>query len=115
MKRVRPLLEDMVNYARRAVDIAAQAGEDGLARDEVRNLAVQRCLEIIGEAANAVPLEAQTQFSEIAFRQAIAMRHRIIHGYSRIDTAIIEATIRDDLPGLIVALEATLANSNLDG
>lgn len=114
MKRVRPLLEDMASYARRAVDIVAQAGEGGLARDEVRNLAVQRCLEIIGEAANAVPLEVQTQFPEIAFRQAIAMRHRIIHGYSRIDTAIIEATIRDDLPGLIAALESALASALLD-
>ena len=61
MKRVRPLLEDMVNYARRAVDIAGQAGEGNLAHDEVRNLAVQRCLEIIGEAANAVPLEVQAR------------------------------------------------------
>lgn len=108
MKRVRPLLEDMVNYARRAAEIAGQAGEGGLARDEVRNLAAQRCLEIIGEAANAVPPEVQAQFPRIAFRQAIAMRHRLIHGYSRIDTAIIEATIREDLPDLIQAIENTL-------
>jgi uncharacterized protein with HEPN domain len=114
MKRVRPLLEDMLHYARRAMEIAGQAGEGSLAPDDVRSLAVQRCLEIIGEAANAVPTDIHARFPDIPFRQAIAMRHRIIHGYSRIDTAIIEATIGDDLPGLIAAVERALAGGLID-
>lgn len=65
-------------------------------------------LEIIGEAANSVPVETQAQFPDIAFQQAIAMRHRLIHGYNRIKISIVEATAQDDLPGLIASLERAL-------
>ena len=36
------------------------------------------------------------------------MRHRLIHGYNRIDISIVEMTVRDDLPRLITSLEKTL-------
>lgn len=108
MKRVRPLLEDMLHYARRAVEIAAGPSHSSQRSDDVRMLALQRCLEIIGEAANSVPVETQAQFPDIAFPQAIAMRHRLIHGYNRINISIVEATAQEDLPGLITSLERAL-------
>lgn len=108
MKRVQPLLKDMLHCARRAVEIAAEPAHPALRSDDVRMLALQRCLEIIGEAANSVPVETQTQCPDIAFPQAIAMRHRLIHGYNRINISIVEMTVRDDIPGLIASLEKAL-------
>lgn len=66
---------------------------------------------LFGEAANAAPEEMHAQFPGIAFRKAIAMRHRLIHGYNRINLSIVEATVQDDLPGLIVSLERALGST----
>ncbi|WBQ11013.1 DUF86 domain-containing protein [Hyphomonadaceae bacterium ML37] len=98
----------MLHYARKAVEIAAGPSHPAQRSDDVRMLALQRRLEIIGEAANSVPVETQAQFPDIAFQQAIAMRHRLIHGYNRIKISIVEATAQDDLPGLIASLERAL-------
>jgi uncharacterized protein with HEPN domain len=68
-------------------------------------LALTRLLEIMGEAASRVPVEARIRYPEIPWVQMVGMRNRLIHGYDAVDFDILWQTVIEDLPPLIAALE----------
>ena len=42
---------------------------------------------------------------DFAWSDAIAMRHRLVHGYKAILPIVVVKTVRNDLPDLIKAME----------
>lgn len=69
--------------------------------------AVERELEIIGEAMNRIDQMDPT--IEIAGKkQIIGMRNRVIHGYDKIDDEIVWGTIVRHLPALKIEIEKLL-------
>ena len=71
--------------------------EDGYLRDALRRSAVERQLEIIGEAANRLPQEFKAQLADIEWPKIVGLRHRIVHDYFGIDLKIIWRIINEDL------------------
>ena len=72
--------------------------------------AVERQLEILGEAARRSLDEAPSLRAAVTgLTLAIGLRNRIIHGYDRVEHAIVFDTVRRDLPSLIDALDRELA------
>ncbi len=63
-----------------------------------------RNLELIGEAATYIPTSVRDAIPAIPWRQTIAMRNRLIHGYLGIDNDILWSIIQDDLPLLLIHL-----------
>ena len=63
-----------------------------------------RNLELIGEAAMHVPDAVRSASPEVPWRQLIATRNRLIHGYLGIDNDTLWSIVRDDLPLLLPAL-----------
>jgi uncharacterized protein with HEPN domain len=63
---------------------------------------------LIGEAASKVSEAGRAESPGLEWRQAIAMRHRLIHGYSSIRPEVVFDTALQDLPTMIVALEQAL-------
>lgn len=61
--------------------------------------AVERELEIIGEAINAL-LKNNRNIEITSAERIIGMRNRVIHGYDKIDNEIIWGTIKRHLPVL---------------
>ena len=74
--------------------------------------ATVRNLELIGEAATHIPEAVRSQNPGIPWRQLIATRNRLIHGYLGIDNDTLWSIVRDDTPLLIDKL--TTLNANLD-
>ena len=74
-------LRHMLDYARESVQLTRGKTRKDLDDDRTLNLAQARLLEIIGEAANRVPVEFQMEHSEIAWGQIVSLRNRLIHGY----------------------------------
>lgn len=73
--------------------------------DLMRRSATERQLEILGEACSRLAREDPDGLAAVpAARLAIALRHRIIHGYDAVDDETVYRTVVDDLP----ALEADL-------
>lgn len=99
-------LQDMLDYAREAVDLSAGHRRDSLANDRVLQLALARVIEIIGEAASRVSDESRQRFGGIPWIPIIGMRNQIVHAYGVISLDLMWNTITDDLPPLITALEA---------
>ncbi len=102
-----PLLQ-MLEHAQEAVRHVTARHREDLAADRLLRLALERLVEIVGEAANRVSTAAQQQFPKVPWREAISMRHRVSHGYDTVDTDLLWDTIRDDFPSLITALEDAL-------
>jgi uncharacterized protein with HEPN domain len=110
-RHARPLFEDMRAYAEEALAFLGECDGDQLAADRMRFLAVARAAEVVGEAASQVPHLVRAAFPEIEFTSAISMRNRLVHGYGSVSAAILTATVRDDFPDLVRALQAALAGA----
>lgn len=102
-------LHDALGAARRAVSFIVGVDDAAYVADVLVRSAVERQLEILGEACRRALDEApelREQIPEVAL--AIALRNRIIHGYDRVEHAIVLDIVRRDLPVLIARLEVEL-------
>ena len=98
-------MQDMLTYAREAVEATRGRSRADLDEDRLLNLALQRLVEIIGEAAARVSRQTQSLYVQIPWREIIGMRNRLIHGYNVVDCDLLWDTIVNDLPPLIAELE----------
>jgi uncharacterized protein with HEPN domain len=71
---------------------------------------VIRLITVVGEAAYKMSEVTRAQLSHIPWIPIVDMRHRLIHAYFDVNLDILWATVQDDLPPLIQALEVALAN-----
>ena len=104
----------MLAYAEEARVMLEDRDGPALRADRVRLLAVTRAVEIVGEAANQLPQGVKAVLP-LDLQPAIAMRHRLIHGYDSVSADIVAKTVRDDFPAFIASLRAILANPLPDG
>jgi uncharacterized protein with HEPN domain len=68
-----------------------------------------RHLQIIGEAARALPAEVRNLAPEIPWPKIIGMRNVLVHGYFDIDTEIVWQAVTRDWPVLKPAVVSLLA------
>jgi uncharacterized protein with HEPN domain len=85
----------------------------GLERDRIRSLAVVHLFEMLGEAASGLSADLMAANPEVRWRDIIAMRNRLIHGYHDINLEIVWSTAKRDLPILIPQLERILAKGRV--
>jgi uncharacterized protein with HEPN domain len=79
--------------------------------DRMLRGAVERHLEIIGEAANRVSLDFQASHPEIPWRRIIAQRHVIAHEYGEIKHELIWKVATEHVIELITQLEPLIPKS----
>jgi uncharacterized protein with HEPN domain len=70
--------------------------------------AVIRNIEVVGEAAGRVPPDYAAQHGSIPWRDITGMRHRLIHGYLKINLDTVWQAVKRDLPLLERNLRAIL-------
>jgi uncharacterized protein with HEPN domain len=56
-----------------------------MAKDRLRQLAVERLLEIIGESANSLSDEFRARYPDVPWRDIIGLRVVLAHHYHRVD------------------------------
>jgi uncharacterized protein with HEPN domain len=98
-------MRHMLDHAKEAVDLLAGKEKAELSRNRVLELALVRLVEIVGEAANRLPIEDQERYASIPWKEIVGMRNRLVHGYDAIDLDVLWDTVRVDLPQLIEELE----------
>jgi uncharacterized protein with HEPN domain len=77
-------------------------------RGELVQDAIVRQLEIMGEAAGHVSLQARQMHPEIPWSQIVGMRNRLVHAYFQVDLAIVWEIVEGDLPPLKQQVEDML-------
>ncbi|MGK7892437.1 MAG: DUF86 domain-containing protein [Xenococcus sp. (in: cyanobacteria)] len=98
-------IDDMIRFAEKVLRYTNNFEQKTFINNEPYYDATLRNLELIGEAATHIPQEIRTNNPEISWRQIIATRNRIIHGYLGIDNDIIWSIITDEIPELLTALQ----------
>lgn len=82
---------------------------DGVTRDDFNAdddlQIIVHLIQIIGEAARNISGELQADRPDIAWREVIAMRHRIVHDYLNVNVAKVWETPIEDIPALISMIE----------
>jgi uncharacterized protein with HEPN domain len=77
---------------------------DDLLADEEKMLALERALEIVGEAASKIPEPVRQRYPDVPWAQMAALRHRLAHAYFGIDHAILHRIATELLPPLMPRL-----------
>jgi uncharacterized protein with HEPN domain len=91
-----------------ALEIAAIVDADRRAwdSDRVRQLAVERLLEIIGESARAMTDGGRERYPAIPWSDVIGLRTVLAHHYHRVDPDQVWTIATDDIPTLLDHLRA---------
>ena len=102
-------LEDIERYASAAMRFAAGYSLEQYLADEKTRAAVERALEICGEALRKLTELAPEVAKEIPHgRDIIGFRNILAHGYADLDHAKVYAIAITDAPRLLQAVRAAL-------
>jgi uncharacterized protein with HEPN domain len=104
------LLRDMLVFARRAVNAVAEKDRSDLDSDVVLAAALERFIDVVGEAASKVSVSTKEGTPDIPWPKMIDMRDRLVHGYSAVDHDIVWDVVSGDLGQMIDTLEELLAD-----
>ena len=103
-------LWDMLDASRQVIGFSAGLTAEELQADRRTAYAVERALEIIGEAARRVSEETRSVHPEIPWSGIIGFRHVLAHEYGAIDYQRLFTVVRQGVPALIDSLEGILAS-----
>ena len=102
-------LFDALSAIRLAREFTAGVSFEAYCGNALVRSAVERQLEILGEACQRMTQEdasIRERVVEIGF--AIGLRNRIIHGYDRVENALVFDALLKDLPALAQRLQSEL-------
>ncbi len=98
-------LWDMLDAARTVEQLSSNQDFTQYSNDRRTQLAVERSLEIIGEAAGRVSTSFRNAHPQIPWRQIIGQRNVLIHEYGEIMQERIWKTVTENIPQLIESLK----------
>ena len=99
---------DMRAFALDAVAFAKGRSSSDVNLDQILLRALERMLFLVGEAANRVPREVQSQFPEIPWAAIIGLRNILAHGYESISAEKLWHTATVNVPELLRHLDAAI-------
>ncbi len=101
----------MLESSREAMGFVAGRQRADLDGNRQLQLALVRCIEVIGEAAARVSAECRAAHSSIPWRQIIGTRNRLVHAYFEVNLDTIWRTATEELPPLVQHQENILADN----
>jgi len=102
-ERLRDILEAIA-----AIDRYTSRDKKAFEKDELLQGWFLRHLQIIGEAARALPEDARALAPDVPWHKILGMRNVLVHGDFEIDTDIVWDAATRDVPALKPAVEHLL-------
>lgn len=107
-------LFDMLQAAETVLRYVAGKTREDFEQDDRTRHAVERNLEIIGEAARRLNKEFRDQHTEFEWRAIMATRHILAHDYDEVDNDIVWRITTHHIPPLILQLKALIPSPPSD-
>lgn len=101
-------LWDIVETSRAVREFTTDVKAHEYLADRKLQMAIERAIEIIGEAARRVSDSFKSDHPEIPWRQIMAQRHVIAHEYGEIRQERLWLVATRDVPNLVEQLEPLL-------
>ena len=79
---------------------------ESLLEDDVKQRAIIRSIEVIGEVANNVSKEFADLHPEIPWRKLVDTRNRLIHGYFTVSLSIVWQILVSEVEPLLVQIQS---------
>ena len=108
MRDPRERLQDILDAIGR-IERYSGRGRRAFDEDELIQDWIVRHLQIIGEAARALPRDTLDRMPDVPWSDVVGMRHILVHDYFVIDTDLVWGVVERDLPGLKRTVERLLA------
>ena len=102
-------IDDMIGFVESVLTYTAGHDQASFQRSRLHYDATLRNLELIGEAATHLPAHVREYAPQIPWRQIVATRNRLIHGYLGIDNDTLWSIVCDDIPSLLLELRTLKA------
>jgi uncharacterized protein with HEPN domain len=102
LAHIRDAIQDIERYA--------AVGHDAFLTDRMRQDAVIRKLEIIGEAVKNLSARIRQGRPDIPWKQIAGMRDRLTHDYFGVDLTLVWVAVERELPTLKAAIDALLSS-----
>ena len=100
LRHILEAIQDIAQYA--------SVGRDAFMTDKMRQDAVIRKLEVIGEAVKNLSKNAKQRRAQIPWRRIAGMRDRLTHDYFGVDLALVWVAIERDVIDLKTAVAQIL-------
>ena len=107
MRDIQERFKDMLEAIERIERYAAKGQTEFETNELIQNWFV-RHLQIIGEAARAIPQNERDEYPDIPWSKIVGMRHILVHDYFGIDLKIVWQAVSTDLPNLKSQLQKAL-------
>lgn len=101
-------IEDIIGAMNDALSFVKDMEYDVFLRDKKTIYAVNRALEIIGEATKNVPASVKNRYPQIPWKKMAGMRDKVIHEYFGVDLKRVWSTVKKDIPDLKPLFEKIL-------
>ena len=99
MRRDGERLADIIEAAEK-ISIRAGKGRHAVDADEDVQIVLVHLIQVIGEAASGLSDELTSAHPEVPWRQIVAIRNRVVHGYFEVDLDILWDVATIDVPHL---------------
>jgi uncharacterized protein with HEPN domain len=99
------LLVDMLVAAREAHVLCDGVTLEEFLLDRILQLALQKLVENIGEAASRLSPQARARLPELPWKDMVGMRNRLVHDYMHVNLSKVWHVADEDLQPLIAAIE----------
>lgn len=103
--------KDIVEAMDNAQSFVKDMDFDAFVLDKKTVYAINRALEIIGEASKQIPVLVRNSYPEIPWKNMAGMRDKVIHEYFGVDLKRVWNTVNNDIPRLKPLFEKILKDS----
>ena len=99
-------IDDMILFCEKVMAYSAGMDQQAFVANGLVYDATLRNLVLVGEAATHLPNEVRAAHTQVPWRQVVATRNRLIHGYLGIDNDTLWSIVVSDVPALLPKLRA---------
>ncbi len=101
MDKDKVYLEEIKEFCQKVIGFTSEVTYDQFVSDEKLQFAIVKLVENIGEASKRLSDQGRSNYPDVDWKKAMAMRDRLVHDYMDVDLAIVYDVATNEVPKLL--------------